>query len=115
MARLALVTTADALHIFISLPMAACCRLGSVAVFKTIEVAWTRPLPSDGLNPDTNMGLILSEEDVKAAFFTNCSLQRCRWQLDVKNLVTIHLARQLRRSADIKRFSGTGCGVGSAQ
>ena len=53
---------------------ATCCRLGSVAVFKTIEVAWTRPLPSDGLKPDTNMGLNLSEEEVKAAFFIKFSL-----------------------------------------
>lgn len=33
----------------------------------------------------------------------------------VKNVATIHLARQPRRSYDIKRFSGTGCGVGNAQ
>jgi hypothetical protein len=60
MPRLALATTVDARHIFISLPMAACCRLASVAVFNTIDVAICRPLLAEGTTPETRISPALA-------------------------------------------------------
>ena len=48
---LATVTTGEARHIFTNLPIAECCRLRSMAVFNTMEVACWRNLPCPALKP----------------------------------------------------------------